>query len=172
VNDARAQSGTAVTWLLLSAVLLIADQGTKAIIVSRFDEFESMTINPFLDFMRLHNEGVAFSMFSGSSGWPRWFFSALGLVVSGAVALWLWRLPARGQSLLASGLACIVGGALGNVVDRLFRGHVIDFIYVHYEEWDFWTFNVADSAITVGAVLIILDNIIQTGRAKDAAGSG
>ena len=169
MNDPQGRSGSAVAWLLLSLVLLIADQGTKAMIVSRFQEFESITINPFLDFMRLHNEGVAFSMFSGSSGWPRWFFSALGLVVSAAVAMWMWRLPRRGQTLLAAGLACIVGGALGNVVDRLFRGHVIDFIYVHYEEWDFWTFNIADSAITVGAAFIILDSIIQTGRAKDAA---
>ena len=158
----------AAGWLVLTAAIIIADQGTKFLVVSRFAEFESITLNPFLDFMRLHNEGVAFSMFADSSGWQRWFFSALGIVVASAIALWLSRLPARGQSLLAAGLACVCGGALGNVIDRMSRGHVIDFIRVHYQDWYFPAFNVADSAITVGAALIILDSIVQTGRARDA----
>ena len=159
----------AIVWLLLSVAVLVADQATKALIVARFAEFESITLNPFLDFMRLHNEGVAFSMFADSSGWQRWVFSALGIVVSAVIAVWLWRLPRRGQMLLAAGLACLIGGALGNVFDRLLRGHVVDFIRVHYEDWYFPAFNVADSAITIGAALIILDTIVQTGREKDAA---
>lgn len=170
MSEQAVQRRSAIIWLCLSLVLLLADQGTKALVVARFAEFESITLNPFLDFMRLHNEGVAFSMFATSSGWQRWFFSVLGIVVCTTIAVWLWRLPRRGQGLLASGLACIVGGALGNVVDRVFRGHVIDFIRVHYSDWFFPAFNVADSAITVGAALIILDSIVQTGRAKDATG--
>ena len=156
-------------WLLLSLVLLIADQSTKYIVVTRFEEFDSVTINAFLDFMRLHNEGVAFSMFADSSGWQRWFFSALGIVVSGVIVVWIVRLPKRTHPLLAAGLACIVSGALGNVFDRILRGHVIDFIRVHYQDWYFPAFNVADSCITIGAALVILDSIVQTGRAKDAA---
>jgi signal peptidase II len=172
MSEQAQQPRSAIVWLVLSLVLLLLDQSTKAIVVAQFAEFESITLNPFLDFMRLHNEGVAFSMFASSAGWQRWFFSILGIVVCGAIAVWLWRLPLRGQTLLASGLACIVGGALGNVIDRIHRGHVIDFIRVHYQDWYFPAFNVADSAITVGAALIILDSIIQTGRAKDAARAG
>lgn len=167
MSDEQREGGSAVAWLILSLVVLIADQATKMMVVSRFTEFESITLTPFLDFMRLHNEGVAFSMFADSAGWPRWVFSILGLVVSAVIAVWIWRLPRRGQLMLAIGLACIVGGALGNVFDRITRGHVIDFIRVHYADWYFPAFNIADSAITIGAVLIILDSIIQTGRAKD-----
>jgi len=116
--------------------------------------------------MRLHNEGVAFSFFAGGSGWQRWVFSGLGLIVASVVVVWLRRLPPKGQHLLAAGLACIVGGALGNVTDRVFRGHVIDFIRVHYESAYFPAFNVADSAITVGASLLILDTLLQAGKAK------
>lgn len=163
------QGRRAAIWLVLSLVILVLDQGSKSVVVSRFAEFESITLNPFLDFMRLHNEGVAFSMFADSSGWQRWVFSVLGIVVCTIFAVWLWRLPFKGQYLLASGLACIIGGALGNVVDRILRGHVVDFIRVHYGDWYFPAFNVADSAITVGAVLFILDSIVQTGRSKDAA---
>jgi signal peptidase II len=156
-------------WLLLTLVVVLADQFTKYLIVTRFDLFDSITITIWLDIMRLHNEGVAFSMFAEASGWQRWFFSILGFVVSGVIAVWLYRLPAKSQVLLAAGLACVAGGALGNVIDRLFRGHVVDFIRVHYEDWFFPAFNVADSAITVGATLIILDSLIHAGRAKDAA---
>jgi signal peptidase II len=158
-----------IAWLLLTLVLLLADQGTKYVVVTRFELFDSITINAYLDFMRLHNEGVAFSLFADSSGWQRWFFSALGIVVSGVIIVWLSRLPRQGQHVLAAGLACVSGGALGNVIDRIFRGHVVDFIRVHYDDWFFPAFNVADSAITVGAALIILDSIVSAGRSSDAA---
>jgi len=158
-----------IGWLLLTAAIVLADQATKYLIVTRFELFESITITAWFDIMRLHNEGVAFSMFADAAGWQRWFFSALGIAVSGVIVVWLYRLPARGQHLMAAGLACVAGGALGNVIDRLFRGHVVDFIRVHYESWFFPAFNVADSAITVGAVFIILDSIVNAGRARDAA---
>jgi signal peptidase II len=167
-DTAQARFG-ASRWLVLTLVLLFADQLTKLIVVRQFAEFDFITINAFLDVMRLHNEGVAFSMFAESTGWQRWFFSALGMVVAAFIVVWIMRLPPRGQQLLAAGLACIASGALGNVIDRLVRGHVIDFIRVHYQDAYFPAFNIADSAITVGAALIILDSIIQTGRARDAA---
>ncbi len=157
----------ASNWLWLTLAIVLADQGTKYLIVNNFAEFESITLHPYLDFMRLHNEGVAFSMFSDGSGWQRWFFSLLGVAVACVVLVWLRRLPSRGQGLLASGLACIVGGALGNVIDRVAFGHVIDFIRVHYEDWYFPAFNVADSAITVGAILIILDSLFGGERPAD-----
>ena len=148
-------------WLWLALGIIIIDQWTKSLIVSNFDEFDSVTLLPVLDFMRLHNTGAAFSFLSDASGWQRWMFTGLGIVVSAGIFVWLRRLPARGQTLLAASLALIMGGALGNVIDRVLWGHVIDFIRVHYQQWYFPAFNVADSAITVGAALLILDSLIH-----------
>ena len=116
---------------------------------------------PVLELMRLHNEGAAFSFLSNASGWQRWFFITLAIGVTGGILVWLCRLPARGQNLLAAALCLVMGGALGNVIDRMRLGHVIDFIRVHYAEWYFPAFNVAVSAITSGAGLLILDMILQ-----------
>ena len=123
--------------------------------------------------MRLHNEGAAFSFLSDAAGWQRWLFTGLGLAVSAGILVWLRRLPAQGHNVLAAGLSLVLGGALGNVIDRVFWGHVIDFIRVHYEDWYFPAFNVADSAITVGAALLILDNLLEYRRTRAARdGSG
>ncbi len=151
----------ASNWLWLTLLVILADQWTKRLITSRLDEFEAVVLLPVLDFMRLHNEGAAFSFLSNASGWQRWFFITLAIGVSGGILVWLRRLPARGQNLLAAGLCLVMGGALGNVIDRIRLGHVIDFIRVHYAEWYFPAFNVADSAITIGAGLLILDMILQ-----------
>jgi signal peptidase II len=120
---------------------------------------------PVLDIMRLHNEGAAFSFLSAAGGWQRWVFIGLGVVVSAGILIWLRRLP-KGQSLLAAGLSLILGGALGNVIDRVLLGHVIDFIRVHYEDHYFPAFNVADTAISIGAALIILDNLLELDRTR------
>jgi signal peptidase II len=159
----------ASNWLWLTLVVIVLDQWTKYLVVMHFEEFESVTVWPLLDFMRLHNEGAAFSFLSEASGWQRWVFTALGIGVSIAILAWLRRLPSRGQHVLAAGLALVVGGALGNVIDRVLRGHVVDFIRVHYETWYFPAFNVADSAITVGAALLILDQFLEPGRQTRAA---
>ena len=151
----------ASNWLWLTLLVILVDQWTKRLVTSRLDEFEAVVLLPVLDFMRLHNEGAAFSFLSNASGWQRWFFITLAIGVSGAILVWLRRLPARGQNLLAAGLCLVMGGALGNVIDRTRLGHVIDFIRVHYAEWYFPAFNVADSAITIGAGLLILDMILQ-----------
>ena len=160
----------ASNWLWLSLVVIALDQWTKYLITDHLDEFEEVILLPVLELMRLHNDGAAFNLLSTASGWQRWLFTALGLVVSGAILFWLRRLPASGRSLLAAGLCLVLGGALGNVIDRVLWGHVIDFIRVHYEEWYFPAFNVADSAITIGAGLLILDNLLDSGRVRAPRG--
>jgi signal peptidase II len=159
----------ASNWLWLTLIVILCDQWTKYLVVLNFEEFESITIWPVLDFMRLHNEGAAFSFLSRASGWQRWLFTALGLGVSVAILVWLRRLPRRGQHLLAAALALILGGALGNVIDRVLWGHVIDFIRVHYQSWYFPAFNVADSAITLGAILLILEQLLDSVRSRPPA---
>jgi len=159
----------AANWLWLSVAVVALDQWTKWLVTQHFEEFEKLTLLPVLDLMRLHNEGAAFSMLSDASGWQRWLFTAIGIAVSIGILVWIRRLPARGQSLLAAGLALVLGGALGNVIDRVLWGHVIDFIRVHWGEAAFPAFNVADSAITVGAAFLILDNVLEIIRERRAA---
>ena len=156
----------ASNWLWLGMTVMVLDQWTKWLIVQRFEEFDRIVLLPVLELMRLHNTGAAFSFLSGAGGWQRWMFITLGVAVSAGILVWLRRLPAKGQGLLAAGLSLIVGGALGNVIDRVLHGHVIDFIRVHWQEHYFPAFNVADSAITVGAVLIVLDNLLELDRAR------
>jgi signal peptidase II len=153
-------------WLWLTLVVILLDQATKRIVMGALNEFEGIEILPVLELMRLHNEGVAFSFFDGGPNWQRWVFIALNVAVSAGIVVWLRRLPATGQHLLAAGLALVLGGAVGNAIDRLLWGHVVDFIRVHYADWYFPAFNVADSAITVGAVLVILDNLIEYGQKR------
>ncbi|MEJ2602660.1 MAG: signal peptidase II [Gammaproteobacteria bacterium] len=163
-ETAAVSTGTASYWLWLSLVVMVADQATKWLITRRFELFESVEINPYLDLTLLHNTGAAFSFLADAGGWQRWLFVGLGISVSLIVLVWLRRLPARGQSWLAIGLALVVGGALGNVIDRVHYGYVIDFIHVHYGDAYFPAFNVADSAITVGAACLIIDALFFSGR--------
>lgn len=156
----------ASNWLWLGVAVIAFDQWTKWLVVQRFDEFDRLVLLPVLEFMRLHNEGAAFSFLSNAGGWQRWLFIGLAVAVSAGILVWLRRLPAKGQGLLAAGLSLILGGALGNVIDRVLHGHVIDFIRVHYEEHYFPAFNVADSAITIGAILIVLDNLLELDRER------
>ena len=162
-NQAASRFG-AWAWLWLTLAVIVLDQWTKWLITSNFVEYQSVTLLPVFDLVRLHNEGAAFSFLSDASGWQRWMFTALGIGVSAFLLVWLKRLPARGQHLLAAALALIVGGAMGNVIDRILLGHVIDFIHVHYQQWYFPAFNVADSSITVGAGLLILDSLLSGKR--------
>lgn len=157
----------ASNWLWLSVAVMALDQWTKSLIVERLEEEgDKLVLLPMLELMRLHNEGAAFSFLSDAGGWQRWMFIGLGVAVSAGILVWLRRLPATGQTLLAAGLALILGGALGNVIDRVLLGHVIDFIRVHWGEHAFPAFNVADSAITVGAALIVLDNLLELDRLR------
>ncbi len=159
------QSG-ASNWLWLAVVIMVLAHWTKSLVIERFEEFDRIVLLPVLELMRLHNEGAAFSFLSTAGGWQRWVFIGLGVAVSAGILVWLRRLPAKGQTLLAAGLSLILGGALGNVIDRVLYGYVIDFIRVHYEDYYFPAFNVSDSAISVGAALIILDNLLELDRAR------
>jgi signal peptidase II len=152
--------------LPLTAGVIVLDQITKLEIVKHFELEERIEVLPVLDITRLHNTGAAFSMLAGASGWQRWFFTLLALGVSVAIVWWLGKLKARSQALLACSLSLILAGALGNLIDRLRLGHVIDFIHAHWGDAYFAAFNVADSAITVGAALLLLDALLESRRAK------
>jgi signal peptidase II len=156
--------GRGPAWLLLSALVVIVDQLTKAYITRHFGVFEFTSVLPILDITRLHNVGAAFSFLAGASGWQRWVFIALAVGVSVAITVWLVRLPRNARTLLAAGLALVLGGALGNVIDRIRLGHVIDFIHFHWDQAYFPAFNVADSAITVGAACLLLDSLFDSKR--------
>jgi signal peptidase II len=162
VNQTNAMPGASgLRWLWLSVTIVVLDQWTKTLIVAHFALYERLEMWPVLSITRLHNTGAAFSFLSDAGGWQRWFFVVLGLAVSGLVTVWLRRLPARGRSWLAAALAMIVGGAVGNIIDRLLHGYVVDFISVHYDRWFFPAFNVADSAITIGAVMLLIESFMS-----------
>ena len=151
-------------WLSLSAVVVVLDQLTKAYITRHFGEFEFRTVLPVLDITRMHNVGAAFSFLATASGWQRWLFIALAMGVSAGIVMWLVRLPKGTRALLAAGLALVLGGALGNVIDRIRLGYVVDFIHFHWDQAYFPAFNVADSAITVGAAFLLLDALFDSKR--------
>jgi len=157
--------GRAAIWLLLSACVVLADQVSKSFIVQRFGEFEFIKILPILDITRMHNVGAAFSFLATASGWQRWIFIGLAVMVSLGIIVWLLRLPRSTNVLLPCGLALVLGGALGNLIDRVRLGHVIDFIHFHWDRAYFPAFNVADSAITVGAACLLMDALLE-GRRK------
>jgi signal peptidase II len=157
--------GRAAVWLLLSALVVLADQLSKSYITSHYGEFEFTTVLPILDITRMHNVGAAFSFLATASGWQRWLFISLAAIVSIGIVVWLYRMP-RSQGLLACGLALVLGGAIGNVIDRIRLGAVIDFIHFHWDRAYFPAFNIADSAITVGAACLILDALLEPKRAR------
>jgi signal peptidase II len=144
-------------WLPLSAAVILVDHLVKAWIQHHFVLFDRVHVLPVLDIILTYNTGAAFSMFAGGAVWVRWALVALALVVSLLLIVWLRRLNGRLHALLCCGLALIVGGALGNMLDRLAIGRVIDFVHVHWGGAYFPAFNVADSAITIGAVLLLID---------------
>ena len=150
-------------WLGIAAAVVVLDQLTKAMIVAAFRLGDARTVTPFFDIVRAHNRGAAFSFLNDASGWQRWFFVGLGVA---AAAFIVWMLSRHGgQRMFGWALALILGGALGNVIDRLIHGHVVDFLQVHWQQHYFPSFNVADSAITIGAMLLILDELRRVRRA-------
>ncbi len=161
-QEKRARAGK---WLLLSAVVVLVDQLTKSYIARHYGEFEFITVLPILDITRMHNVGAAFSFLAGASGWQRWLFIALAVGVSIAIVVWLLRMsPAK--VMLAAGLSLVLGGAIGNVIDRIRLGYVVDFIHFHWDRAYFPAFNVADSAITVGAAFLLLDALFEPKATK------
>jgi signal peptidase II len=158
------RAGRPTAWLVISALIVAADQVTKAYISSHFGEFEFRSVLPVLDITLMHNVGAAFSFLASASGWQRWVFIALAVGVSAAIIVWLVRLPKGTNPLLAGGLALVLGGAVGNVIDRIRLGFVVDFIHFHWNQAYFPAFNVADSAITVGAGCLLLDALFDSRR--------
>lgn len=158
----------ALIWLWLSAVLVALDQWTKHLVLTHLQEGTPIPAIPgFLNWSLAFNSGAAFSFLADAGGWQRWGFGALAVVISLVLAAWLARTPRR-DWLTALPLALVVGGAIGNLIDRLRYGHVVDFIQVYRGDWAFPTFNVADSAISVGAVLLVLGSL-RSGKAPDPA---
>ena len=149
-------------WLWLSVGVVALDQVTKFLVNRFLDLYERVEVLPVLDFTLLHNTGAAFSMLANASGWQRGFFITLASVVSIVLVVWLWRLP-RGDRMLAIALSLILGGAIGNLIDRVLHGYVIDFIHAHWGAAYFPAFNIADSAITIGAGLLIFDAFREHG---------
>ena len=158
-------------WLALAALVVLADQFTKTLIVGNLQLGDSHTITSFFNIVRAHNTGAAFSFLAGAGGWQRWFFIGLGLVASGFIVWMLRRHP--GERLFCLAVSLILGGAVGNVIDRLLHGHVIDFLQFHwaflapmFAGGYFPAFNVADSAITLGAICLILDELLRVRRSR------
>lgn len=155
---------TLMAWLGWAMLLLIADQFTKVLIMGYYQLGDSTTVTSFFNIVRVHNSGAAFSFLAGAGGWQRWFFTAIGV---GAALLLVWLLKKHaGQKLFAFAIASILGGAVGNVIDRLLYGHVVDFLDFHWRGWHFPAFNVADSAISIGAACLILDELLRVRRGR------
>ena len=161
---AARRTGALAPWLGVALAVIVLDQITKAMIVAAFQLGDARRVTSFFDIVRAHNRGAAFSFLNDASGWQRWFFIGLGLV---AAVFIVWLLARHGgQRLFGWALALILGGALGNVVDRVLYGHVVDFVQVHWRHHYFPAFNVADSAITIGAALLILDELRRVRSAR------
>ncbi|CAN5270503.1 signal peptidase II [soil metagenome] len=152
-------------WLVLAIITIAIDQASKLAILKSFSFAERKpVIAGLFDLTLLYNKGAAFSFLAGASGWQREFFTAIGV---GAAVLIVWLLARHGQQkLFATALALIMGGAIGNVIDRLMHGHVVDFLLVYWRDWYWPAFNVADSAIVCGAALLILDELLRVRRAR------
>ena len=157
-------SSALLPWLSLALLILIADQFTKVLILGYYKLGDATYVTSFFNVVRVHNAGAAFSFLANAGGWQRWFFTGIGLV---AAIFIIWMLKSHpGQKLFSFALACILGGAIGNVIDRTLYGYVVDFLDFHYAGWHFPAFNVADSGITIGAVCLILDEILRVRRTK------
>jgi signal peptidase II len=171
MGKSRGDAGSLALWLALAVVVVLADQVTKTLILGWFSYGEVRPVTSFFNLVRVHNTGAAFSFLAGASGWQRWFFIGLGLAAS-AFIVWMIRGNPQ-QKLFCFAVAMIMGGALGNVVDRMLHGYVVDFLQFRFAVLEpvfaggyFPSFNIADSAITLGAVCLILDEILRVRRSR------
>ncbi|MFN5096899.1 signal peptidase II [Limnohabitans sp.] len=151
-------------WLGIALLVLVLDQFTKVLVLGAFQLGDSTPITSFFNLVRVHNHGAAFSFLAGAGGWQRWFFTGIGVA---AAIFMVWMLRAHpGQKLFSLAISLILGGAIGNVIDRLLHGYVVDFLDFHWGGWHFPAFNLADSAITLGAICLILDELLRVRRSK------
>ena len=168
---ARSSNRSLFLWLGIAAAILLFDQFTKLLVISRFELGDSQAVTSYFNLVRVHNSGAAFSFLSTASGWQRWLFTGIGVAAAGFM-VWLLRSHPQ-QTLFCFALSLVLGGAVGNVVDRMLWGHVIDFLDFHWDwlspifyQGHFPAFNVADSAISVGAVCLIADELIRVRRTR------
>ena len=162
-KGSRAGSGW-LLWIGIATLIALADQFTKVLILGSFQYGESLPITSFFNLVRVHNLGAAFSFLSDAGGWQRWFFTGIGGV---ATVLMVWMLRKHpGQRLFCAAISLVLGGAVGNVIDRLLHGYVVDFLDFYWGAWHFPAFNLADSAITLGAFLLILDELLRVRRGR------
>ena len=153
-------------WIWLTVVVVILDQLTKYIASTSLIMFKPVAVMPMFNWTLMHNTGAAFSFLADAGGWQRWFFAIIAIAVSVVIVLWIKRLEQH-EKWQAIALALILGGAIGNVIDRIWLGYVVDFIQVYYQQWYWPAFNIADSAIFIGVVMIIIDTIRES-RAERA----
>ncbi len=151
-------------WLWLTALIVFLDQLTKQMVTASMRLYESIAVIPFFNITYVHNTGAAFSFLSDAGGWQRWFFAGMALVISIVLTVWLARLKQQ-EVLLAVALSLVLGGAIGNLIDRIAYGYVVDFLDVYYQSWHWPAFNIADSAITLGVGLMLLESF-GVGRPK------
>ena len=156
-------SSAMLPWLGLALIIFIADQFTKVLILGYYQLGDATYVTSFFNVVRVHNSGAAFSFLANAGGWQRWFFTGIGIAAT-IFIVWMLRAHA-GQKLFSFALSCILGGAVGNVVDRMMHGYVVDFLDFHYAGWHFPAFNIADSAITIGAICLILDELRRVRKA-------
>ena len=147
--------GRQTRWLWLSTLVVALDQGTKWMAEAALDPYLPVPLVPSLNLTLMYNEGAAFSFLAGAGGWQRWFFAGLATLVTIALGVWLHRLKAT-ERMTAIGIALVMGGAVGNLIDRILTGRVVDFIDVYYADWHWPAFNLADSAITLGVALLLV----------------
>lgn len=157
------------SWLWLAALVIVLDQATKMYFSATMQLGESVSLLPVFSWTLAHNYGAAFSFLHDAGGWQRWFFAGIALVVSGGILFWLKTLPANAR-FLACALVLVLGGALGNLYDRMMLGYVVDFIHVHYGTWHFPAFNIADCGISVGAAMLIFDSLFLEKKREAANG--
>lgn len=147
-----------LNWLWLSGLIVVLDQASKFAASATLRLYEPVAVMPYFNLTLLHNEGAAFSFLSQAGGWQRWFFTGLALLVSAVIIVWLRRLS-KAEVWTAVGLSLVLGGAVGNVLDRIRFGYVVDFLDVYYGAWHWPAFNIADSAITIGAVILVVQGL-------------
>jgi len=150
---------TGLAWLWLALLVLVLDQLSKQLALALLDYAQPIALLPVFDLTLLYNKGAAFSFLAGQDGWQRWFFSLIALAVGGYLLHWLSKIS-RSERLLSIALVLILGGAIGNLIDRLLLGHVVDFISLHWQHHYYPAFNIADSAITLGALLLLWESFV------------
>jgi signal peptidase II len=146
-------------WLVLAIIVVVLDYWTKHLAMQNLVLYRPVPMTDWFNLTLAHNEGAAFSLLADAGGWQRWFFTIVAVAISAILLVWLWRLPNRSR-LLPSALMLVLGGAIGNLIDRLRFGYVIDFIDVHYQGWHWPAFNIADSAIVLGVILLLIDGFL------------